>query len=105
MSIPTVTVVPEGAYLLDVRELDEWAAGHAPGAVHIPLAQLPTRLADLPKDQQVVAICKSGGRSARATLFLREHGVDAHNYEGGMHAWVAAGLPMESRAGAHPSVR
>lgn len=105
MSIPTVTTVPTGAFLLDVREDDEWADGHAPDATHIPLGQLPARFGELPSGQQVVAICKAGGRSARATAFLREQGIDAHNYDGGMHAWAAAGSPMESTTGATPSVR
>jgi rhodanese-related sulfurtransferase len=105
MSIPTVTSVPEGAFLLDVREDDEWADGHAPGATHIPLGQLQARVAAVPRDRQVVAMCKGGGRSARATVFLREQGIDAHNYDGGMHAWAAAGGPMESTTGAPPVVR
>lgn len=105
MSIPTVTTVPGHAFLLDVRESDEWAAGHAPGATHIPLSQLPSRVGELPADRQVVALCRSGGRSARATAFLRERGIDAHNYEGGMHAWAAVGHPMESSTGAAPAVR
>jgi rhodanese-related sulfurtransferase len=105
MSIPTVTSLPAGAFLLDVREDDEWADGHAPTAIHIPLGQLAARVAEVPRDQQVVAMCKAGGRSARATAFLREQGVDAHNYDGGMHAWAAAGGPMESTTGATPTVR
>lgn len=104
MSVPTVTVFPETAFLLDVREDDEWAAGHAPDAVHIPLGELPTRHGELPRDRQIVAICRVGGRSARATAFLRQQGLDVHNYEGGMQAWARAGGAMASTGGAAPSV-
>jgi len=105
MSLPTVTTVPAGAFLLDVREDDEWADGHAPDATHIPLGEVPARVSELPRDQQVVAICKGGVRSARATAFLREQGIDAHNYDGGMLAWAAAGGAMESTTGSAPTVR
>ncbi|HEV7210019.1 MAG TPA: rhodanese-like domain-containing protein [Mycobacteriales bacterium] len=104
MSIPTVTSVPAGALLLDVREPAEWAAGHAPSAVHIPLGELPARLAELPRDRLVVAVCRGGGRSAKATSFLREAGIDAHNFDGGMKAWAAAGSPMEADGAAPPTI-
>jgi len=69
MSIPTTTVseLPDDAVLVDVREADEWAAGHAPNAIHIPLAELPARIDELPETDDTVAIvCRMGGRSARA---------------------------------------
>ena len=59
-----------GALLLDVREPAEWRSGHAPGARHIPLGELESRLGELPRDQTMVAVCRSGGRSARATSVL-----------------------------------
>lgn len=84
--------------LLDVREPEEWAAGHAPEAVHVPLAELPSRtgeLADLPDDRPVHVICRSGGRSSRAAAWLNAAGVvEAVNVEGGMKAWQAQGRPM-----------
>ena len=58
-------------HLLDVREDDEWAAGHIAGAQHIPLGQLATRLAELPRDRAIVSVCRTGGRSEAATRGLR----------------------------------
>jgi len=87
-------LVEDGAFLLDVRELDEWTAGHAAAATHIPLAQVPSRVAELPGDQTVVAICRGGARSNQAAEFLRGQGVDAVNLAGGMRAWAAAGLDV-----------
>jgi rhodanese-related sulfurtransferase len=95
--LPTVVVsaLPkEGVTLLDVREDDEWAAGHAPGAKHIPLGELPARvdeLAELPEDQPVYVVCRSGGRSARAAAWLNASGWDAVNVDGGMKSWAAEG--------------
>ncbi|MEW2500071.1 rhodanese-like domain-containing protein [Amycolatopsis sp. CA-161197] len=98
----------DGVALLDVREDDEWAAGHAPGAVHIPLGELPARvdeLSELPDDQPVYVICRSGGRSARATAWLNASGWDAVNVAGGMGSWAREGRPMVSEtAGAEPEV-
>lgn len=80
------------AVLVDVREDDEWAAGHAPAALHVPLGSLPaTRL---PTGRPVLAICRSGNRSATAAALLLACGVDARNVAGGMRAWQAAGLPV-----------
>jgi rhodanese-related sulfurtransferase len=104
VNIPTVTQVPEGALLLDVRESNEWQAGHAPDAVHVPLGELPGRVAELPTGRTIVAICRMGGRSAKATAFLREHGLDVHNYAGGMQAWASAGGPLESSGSTAPTV-
>lgn len=84
-----------GAVLLDVRELDEWNAGHAPGARHLPLGELPNRLDSLPRDRQVVVVCRSGHRSSEATSFLVRSGFDAVNLNGGMRAWATAGLLVE----------
>ena len=104
--VPTVTVttVPEGAFLLDVREPDEWAAAHVDGALHVPLAQLPARVAELPRDRPVAALCRRGPRSEQATAFLRAQGVEAYNVDGGMTAWAQAGLPMVSENGDTPQV-
>lgn len=104
--VPTVPVseLPDEAILLDVREDDEWQAGHVPGAVHVPLAQVPARLDELPGGA-VHVICRSGARSAEAVAWLTRHGVDAVNVFGGMHAWRAAGRPMVSETDAEPTVR
>jgi rhodanese-related sulfurtransferase len=82
-------------FLLDVREPDEWSAGRAPGALHIPLSQLVQRLDEVPADQPLAVVCRVGGRSAQATAFLRAQGRPATNVAGGMLAWQAAGLPLE----------
>ncbi|HEX3813892.1 MAG TPA: rhodanese-like domain-containing protein [Mycobacteriales bacterium] len=105
-SVPTVDIdsLPTDALVLDVREDDEWAAGHIDGAVHIPMNEVPDRVADLPSGQPVSVVCRSGGRSARVTGFLVQAGVDAHNVAGGMQIWEAAGRPMVSENGAAPSV-
>ncbi|HET7486899.1 MAG TPA: rhodanese-like domain-containing protein [Acidimicrobiales bacterium] len=81
-----------GAVLVDIREDDEWQAGHAPDAVHLPLSRL--RADDLPEDSTLLCICRSGARSARATEALRNAGFDAVNVAGGMRAWSSAGLPI-----------
>jgi rhodanese-related sulfurtransferase len=81
--------------VIDVREADEFAAGHAPGAVNLPLSELGDRLGDVPTAGPVYVICQSGGRSARATAMLAERGVDASNVEGGTNAWIQNGHPVD----------
>lgn len=101
MSIPTIELdnvpspLPDGLPVLDVREDDEWAAGHIDGAVHIPLGELPARLGDVPESQTLV-VCKGGGRSARAVAYLQQQGYDVVNLAGGMLDWQSAGRPMVS---------
>ena len=80
--------------LLDVREQDEWDAGHAPNAVHLPLSEFLARIGELPAVRPLSVVCRVGGRSAQVTAYLLENGVDARNVEGGMLAWAAAGLPV-----------
>ena len=89
----------EGAFLLDVRELDEWTAGRIDGAELVPLGLLDLQADVVPADRRVVVICRVGARSARATEFLLGRGHDAVNLAGGMKAWAAAGYPMVSDAG------
>ena len=96
-TVPTtsVTELPDDAVLVDVREDDEWAAGHAPNAVHIPLAELPGRLGELPEiDDTIAVVCRSGGRSGRAVAWLSQQGFDVTNVEGGMRAWYSAGKQL-----------
>jgi rhodanese-related sulfurtransferase len=88
-----------GAILVDVREPAEWAAGHAEGARHIPLAQLGQRQRELPVGRPVITVCRSGARSARAATLLAEQGRDASNLDGGMRAWAAAGLSVVTEGG------
>jgi rhodanese-related sulfurtransferase len=82
-----------GAVVFDVREPDEYENAHVPGAVLVPLATVPDRLADFPTGDAVYLICASGNRSRRAAQFLRAKGVDAVNVAGGTKAWLAAGKP------------
>jgi rhodanese-related sulfurtransferase len=106
MGIPEVAAasVPDGAWLLDVREPDEWAAGHVPGARHIPMGEVGARAAEVPQDQDVYVICRSGSRSARVAQALMGAGWQAINVGGGMQDWAAAGRPMTAEAGATPFV-
>jgi rhodanese-related sulfurtransferase len=93
------TEVPAGAYLLDVREHEEWDAGHAPGAVHIPLGELGARYTELDQDKPLFVICRSGGRSVHAAQALAGAGWDASNVADGMVGWQASGLPMTCASG------
>ncbi len=98
--VPTVEVtqvpdpIPEGLTVLDVREPIEWHHGRIEGAVHVPMAQIPARTAELPADEQLLVVCKVGGRSAQVTAFLRQQGFNAVNLAGGLIEWVAAGRPL-----------
>jgi rhodanese-related sulfurtransferase len=96
--------VPAQAYLLDVREDDEWTAGHAPDAQHIPLGALREQAGQVPRDRDVYVICRAGGRSARAAQALNSAGWQAINVADGMQGWESAGLPMTSESGAEPFV-
>jgi rhodanese-related sulfurtransferase len=98
-------VLPEDARPVDVREADEWAAGRAPGAVHIPMSELTGRLGELPGDQDpLYIICRSGGRSARVVEFLVAQGYPAVNVDGGMQAWAAAGRPLVADGPGAPEI-
>lgn len=96
-SIPEIppdeaNVFEAASVLIDVREPEEWDAGHAPAATHVPLSVITPEA--VPSDVAVLCICRSGGRSARAAAMLRAAGIDAINVAGGMNAWAAAGLPV-----------
>jgi rhodanese-related sulfurtransferase len=79
--------------VFDVREPDEYERAHLPGAILVPLAMVPDRLSEFPTTGTVYIVCASGGRSRRASQFLRANGVDAVNIAGGTKAWLAAGKP------------
>ena len=85
-----------GAVVLDVREPAEWAEGHVPGATLIPLGELARRTSELPHDRTVVVICRSGNRSAQGRDILLDAGYEATSVQGGMTAWRAAGMPLET---------
>ena len=81
--------------LIDVREPDEFAAGHAVGAINIPLGSVESAILPDPA-APVYVICQAGGRSARAAQALSRAGIAAVNVDGGTSAWVLAGLPTEA---------
>jgi rhodanese-related sulfurtransferase len=85
----------DGAFMLDVRQPEEWDAGHIPGAVLIPLDDLQSRLNEVPKDKEIVVVCRSGNRSATGRDILLNAGYPkVTSMGGGMNQWSAAGLPV-----------
>jgi rhodanese-related sulfurtransferase len=92
--------------LLDVREPDEWQAGHAPQAVHVSLSALEsgTPLPPTAHDRPLIVICRSGNRSRRAAELLAARGAHAVDVIGGMQAWARAGLPVVDQRGRGGSV-
>jgi rhodanese-related sulfurtransferase len=89
--------------VIDVRDGDEWSAGHIRGAVHIPLSSLSPGAVDAGKP--IIAVCRSGSRSGKATDILRAGGLTVHNMTGGMNAWARSGLPVQAADGTPGSVR
>ncbi|WP_405457882.1 rhodanese-like domain-containing protein [Streptomyces globisporus] len=98
--LPSVdaAAVPSDGFVLDVRENDEWAAGHVEGALHIPMSDFVGRFGELTAaaegGRRVHVMCRVGGRSAQVTQYLVQQGIDAVNIDGGMQAWDGAGRPM-----------
>ncbi|MGA8211382.1 MAG: rhodanese-like domain-containing protein [Nocardioidaceae bacterium] len=83
-----------GATLVDVREPDEYADGHVPGAKLVPMGQLPGRLADLDRSAPVYVICASGNRSSAMTDLLTGNGFDAYTVAGGTAGWARSGREL-----------
>lgn len=106
MTVPSLPAaqVPADAAMLDVREIDEWNAGHAPGSVHVPMSQLTGRLAEVPATDPLYVVCRSGGRSAQVVQYLAAQGHPAVNVEGGMQVWAAQGRPVVAEGGAAPEI-
>jgi rhodanese-related sulfurtransferase len=108
--VPSIDVseMPEDAVLLDVREIDEWQAGHIEGSLHVPMNSVPQRLqyepGPLTPDARIVVVCKMGGRSAHVAAWLNQQGYNAVNLEGGLLAWVQAGRPMHADGDTRPFV-
>ena len=83
--------------LVDVRSAGEWASGHAPNALHIPLGELSGRTREISEAHPVVVVCASGNRSAVAATTLARQGYKpVYNFSGGMSAWQGAGLPVRT---------
>lgn len=99
-------VAEHAPFVLDVREPAEYTAGHLPGATSIPQADLASRVAEVPRDRELLLVCAGGGRSLRSAQYLRAVGYErVTNLEGGTSGWVAAGHPVETApAGAQPLV-
>ncbi len=90
----------QDALFLDIRDDGEYQSGHIPDAIHIPLKQLPERVAELEKyrDRPLIAYCRSGNRSASAGAVLRKQGFEnVYNLGGGMLAWQNANLPVRKK--------
>ncbi len=98
--VPQATIVDvpatfgDAVVLLDVREDDEWQRGHAPGAQHIPMGDVPARMAEIDAEAQLFVVCHAGGRSQRVAQYLARNGYEPVNIAGGMLAWAGAGRPV-----------
>ncbi|HZG91799.1 MAG TPA: rhodanese-like domain-containing protein [Pseudonocardia sp.] len=105
-AVPVIAVsdLPLDAPLLDVRESDEWAAGHAPTAQHLPMSELPGRIAELPDADPLYVVCRSGARSARVVAYLVAQGRPAVNVDGGMQDWAARGRPVVADGDRRPEI-
>ena len=84
----------DGAVVIDVREPGEYVGGHVPGAVLVPMGQLPSRVAELDRSRPVFVICASGNRSRAMVDYLERAGFDARSVGGGTAAWVQSGHPV-----------
>ena len=104
---PTVQAadIPEGSRVLDVRENDEYAAGHAPEAVHIPMDEVPVRFEELDPDEDYYVICRTGGRAVKIAGWLTAQGYSAVFVTDGMGGWLEAGRPLRSATGEEPTVK
>lgn len=100
MKVQDLSASVSAYHLLDVRQDDEWQAGHIEGAQHIPIGQLAARLAEVPAGRPVVTVCRSGHRSAIAARGLAARGITAENLDGGLEAWARAGYPLRTPGGA-----
>lgn len=85
----------EGVFVLDVRTQEEWDEYHAPNTTLIPLDQLPARLSELPKDREILVVCRSGNRSQQGRDILLDAGFTATSMAGGLREWYAKGYPIE----------
>jgi rhodanese-related sulfurtransferase len=93
------TTFDESVVLLDVRENDEWGRGHAAGAQHIPMDEVPARMAEIDPGATLFVVCHLGGRSMRVARYLAHNGYEPINVSGGMQAWSDAGRPVVADGG------
>lgn len=93
------TAFDDSVVLLDVRENDEWERGHAEGAQHIPMGEVPARMSEIDPDATLFVVCHLGGRSMRVARYLAQHGYEPINVSGGMQAWADAGRPVVDAGG------
>jgi rhodanese-related sulfurtransferase len=88
------TKFDQSVVLLDVRENDEWQRGHAAGAQHIPMSEVPARIGEIDPGTKLFVVCQLGGRSLRVARYLARNGYAPINVNGGMQAWADAGRPV-----------
>ena len=93
------TSFDESVVLLDVRENDEWQRGHAEGAQHIPMGEVPARIGEIDPGAKLFVVCHLGGRSLRVARYLAQNGYEPINVSGGMQAWAEAGRPVITDGG------
>ena len=96
--------VPDDAAILDVREPYEFEPGHVPGAVHIPVDDIPARFQELDPDEDYYVLCRSGGRASRIAGWLTSQGFSAILVAGGYGEWLNAEKPLESSTGEDPRI-
>ena len=101
--VDAIAVAPD-AVVLDVREDDEWEAGHIAGSTHVPLSELMARVDEVPATDPLVVVCRVGARSAQVAAWLRGQGRDAVNLAGGLEYWAAAGRQLVTDSGAAGTV-
>ena len=94
-----VSTPDHGIRVIDVRQMEEIAMGTVPKAEALPLHTLPARVHELPKEEKLVMVCRSGARSAQACMFLQQQGFsNVYNLRGGMMGWVGSGFPAHQLA-------
>lgn len=104
LNVEQLKEVVDRVQVVDVRQDDEWSAGHLERAVHIPLDRLAAERHFVDRSRPVVTVCRTGVRSQTAAELLREAGIDAESLDGGLRAWVDAGHRLVDSAGADGSV-
>jgi len=84
-------------FVVDVRTQEEWDEYHAPNTTLIPLDELPNRLSEIPKDKEILVVCRSGNRSQQGRDILLQAGFNATSMAGGLKEWYAKGFPVEGK--------